>query len=117
MRQSNKGFTLVELLIVVAIMGILSAIAIPQFVKYRAHAAVRHAESDLSTCMVEATAQEIINGLQALNCTDLKGNLLTCMVTIHVGNGSVSLTSPCPVTYEHFALTCAMMNNVGSCHY
>jgi len=46
MRGNTKGFTLIELMIVIAIIGILAAIAIPNFIAYRNKAFCSSAESD-----------------------------------------------------------------------
>jgi type IV pilus assembly protein PilA len=46
-KKMEKGFTLIELMIVVAIIGILAAIAIPQFASYRTKAFNSAALSDL----------------------------------------------------------------------
>jgi type IV pilus assembly protein PilA len=54
-RKDEKGFTLIELMIVIAIIGILAAIAIPQFSAYRNRAYNAGALSDLKNAI---TAQE-----------------------------------------------------------
>ena len=45
-QQNQKGFTLIELMIVIAIIGILAAIAIPNFISYRNKSFCSAAESD-----------------------------------------------------------------------
>jgi type IV pilus assembly protein PilA len=47
MRRSARGFTLIELMIVVAIIGILAAIAVPNFVKFTARARQSEVKSNL----------------------------------------------------------------------
>ncbi len=46
LRSNKEGFTLIELMIVIAIIGILAAIAIPNFIAYRNKAYCTQAESD-----------------------------------------------------------------------
>ncbi len=45
-KNNQKGFTLIELMIVIAIIGILAAIAIPNFIAYRNKSFCSRAESD-----------------------------------------------------------------------
>ena len=53
--KDQKGFTLIELMIVIAIIGILAAIAIPQFSAYRTRSYNSAANSDIRNA---CTAQE-----------------------------------------------------------
>lgn len=53
--KSENGFTLVELMITIAIIGILAAIAIPNFIKYREKSRISHAQSELKSIEMAIT--------------------------------------------------------------
>ncbi len=58
----KDAFTLIELLIVVAIIGILAAIAVPNFLNAQIRAKVARVEAELKTCSTAIETYRLDNG-------------------------------------------------------
>jgi prepilin-type N-terminal cleavage/methylation domain-containing protein len=104
--RRNRGFTLIELMIVVAIIGILAAIAIPNFVRFQARARQSEVHSNLKS---------LFTGLRTLQRMPLPTMRATGFAPERGNRYSYHLEMDCANGHEDRTLQEADAGNEDSC--
>jgi prepilin-type N-terminal cleavage/methylation domain-containing protein len=89
-RHGEKGFTLVELLIVVAILGILAAVAIPNLVSFIGTGTAQATATELDTVQTALVAY-MSNNNAALPTADGNPGAITAVIDPYLVGGLASV--------------------------
>ena len=109
MKNAQKGFSLIELMIIVAIIGTLSAIAIPSYANYQAKAKLAAGLAEITpgktAVEVKLYNGEIIANAAAIGLAATTNN---CTTTVEVANTGIAFIS-CSIANASGKISAAKM--------
>ena len=111
--MERGGFTLVELLIAIAILAALTAVALPTYVKYKNNAIVSHVQQNLVNCASQLMAEYADNGTDSRNCTmDMSSN--SCELEVGENGSYIKMaTSYCIFEVKGVKVKCEIRTDYG----